>query len=761
MIVNVAAPVPVPSFSDSIIDDKRADGYWVETFKLDEKDTVPGIITSGLVSGDVEFFENPIAAARSVDANASADVTQPWEKHLIAHFDGPVAMCGWDLTGNGLTDLVITHDYGPFMLEADQKGGWISWLENPGRSNLNNGQWKRRTIGRWPAMHRMKLGHFTQKSFLELVAASVVNGQGAEGKNSPIPIIRYQKPENVLDALEWPHDIIDDENFTVIHELVAKKFDGPNGLDSLLVASREGTTWLHYEDGKWKRDLVGIGEPQEARQSLTSITPGSGDHFGTGCVDAGKIGDDPCAYIATLDPFHGTSACVYTKTGKSMKGSTWKRHVLDVYGTPNQRAKYGDGPGHYLVCGDFDGDGDDEFLIALFGPVDRDENNNAIKAPAGLNPNKGIIYYKAIDIEKGLFAKWRIAGESTARIALGNFGGTDKVDVVSIGYNVKNYYEEPKPLTTLHLNQTATINEAATAAAIVPSVWDNEGMVYLAHPQDVKKPTRLALIDIANYALSVEVHPPNAQINVQPGHGIKVLYGSIRDNENVRRPLGGAPFPSVVTVTSSDTTLTADGTKGAIVLRLDPIAEPGEWSRAEDVPVTTRMYTSKHGLQLPPLEFKKVDSLWWGVNFKDLDFYNLTGFHFRFLDDKTEIAHLQFWTAGTNVDCGLHNHSTDIFQEIHICLSNGTHNGGMSQLTETANVLRANGTTGNGDEQSFQHLTVPRLHEHGGLWYRDSYGKAIRGKDGIVSYPYHKWQAGGGSNVDVWLALEFNPDLDL
>ena len=23
--------------------------------------------------------------------------------------------------------------------------------------------------------------------------------------------------------LEWPHDIIDDENFTVIHEIVAKK----------------------------------------------------------------------------------------------------------------------------------------------------------------------------------------------------------------------------------------------------------------------------------------------------------------------------------------------------------------------------------------------------------------------------------------------------------------------------------------------------------------------------------------------------------
>lgn len=29
------------------------------------------------------------------------------------------------------------------------------------------------------------------------------------------------------------------------------------------------------------------------------------------------------------------------------------------------------------------------------------------------------MYYKAIDLEKGIFAKWRFANESSARIALG------------------------------------------------------------------------------------------------------------------------------------------------------------------------------------------------------------------------------------------------------------------------------------------------------------------------------------------------------
>jgi hypothetical protein len=41
------------------------------------------------------------------------------------------------------------------------------------------------------------------------------------------------------------------------------------------------------------------------------------------------------------------------------------------------------------------------------------------KPPSGPHPEKGIMYYKAIDVGKGLFAKWRIAEESSARIAVG------------------------------------------------------------------------------------------------------------------------------------------------------------------------------------------------------------------------------------------------------------------------------------------------------------------------------------------------------
>lgn len=74
--------------------------------------------------------------------------------------------------------------------------------------------------------------------------------------------------------------------------------------------------------------------------------------------------------------------------------------------------------------------------MSLIGALDRDEDHKDKPIQGGFNPNKvslttkqiryvilmnyqGIMYYKAIDLEKGIFAKWRIAKESSARIAVG------------------------------------------------------------------------------------------------------------------------------------------------------------------------------------------------------------------------------------------------------------------------------------------------------------------------------------------------------
>lgn len=62
-MANNEKTVQAPSFQSTVIDSDRQDGYWVETFPFSTDDKVPGVITSGLNSGIVDFLDNPIAEA--------------------------------------------------------------------------------------------------------------------------------------------------------------------------------------------------------------------------------------------------------------------------------------------------------------------------------------------------------------------------------------------------------------------------------------------------------------------------------------------------------------------------------------------------------------------------------------------------------------------------------------------------------------------------------------------------------------------------
>lgn len=65
-------------------------------------------------------------------------------------------------------------------------------------------------------------------------------------------------------------------------------------------------------------------------------------------------------------------------------------------------------------------------------------------------------------------------------------------------------------------------------------------------------------------------------------------------------------------------------------------------------------------------------------------------------------------------------------------------------------------------QESWIHVAQEALLEHGSIWHRDASGNALRGRNNVVSYPWHKWQGGnGGEDIDVWMAIEFNPDLAL
>ena len=85
------------------------------------------------------------------------------------------------------------------------------------------------------------------------------------------------------------------------------------------------------------------------------------------------------------------------KTFTSPTDLAWSRTVLDNFGV--QDPKSFEGVGHHLLTADFDGDCEDEFIVALRGPM----------------PYQGVFYYDPIDVSKSLFTKTRVSSESAAR----------------------------------------------------------------------------------------------------------------------------------------------------------------------------------------------------------------------------------------------------------------------------------------------------------------------------------------------------------
>jgi hypothetical protein len=400
-----------PSFERSVIDDNRTDGYWIEAFDINN-DSKLDLVGYGLNSGEVNWYENPV-----------------WKKHRIAQLAGPVGMHHCDIDDDGWMDIVICYEYGASMIDCDPHGGKIIWLQNP---RTPDGQWSSHYIGRATAMHRLKVGFFTQSQKLEILALPVVGGPN--NIHSLVPVILFRQPDD-LSAPEWPETIVDQTNYRVIHGVSVQPRHPRqrSGLHSALIASEQGISWLYYHDETkaWMREIIGTGESCQASRT---------GYKGTGDVDMGRIGGNERAYIAAVEPFHGNTVAIYHRgQGTTDIGAPWTRHVLDVFGDPNPM---GEGCGHFVVRGDFDNDGDDEFLVALRGPY----------------PWQGVFYYKAVDVSSGAFVKWRVSSDSAARIAVGDYDGDGRLDFATISYSVEGYFCAENPKIVLFRNTFADID---------------------------------------------------------------------------------------------------------------------------------------------------------------------------------------------------------------------------------------------------------------------------------------------------------------
>lgn len=404
----------IPNFAKEIVAKDLRDGYWLEATDIN-KDSNIDLFGYGITLGEIYWYQNQ---------------NSHWEKHLVVDkIKMPVGADYADITKNGHPDIVVCYQlYGPIgtIRDPDITGGKIDWIENPGDDLHKKERWKRHYVGRTTGMHRLRAGYFTQSEKLEILGFPIV---AKEDVHAVLPVVLFTQPDDVRNAAEWPMTVIDDSNFRMIHGAEKKSGLIPGSdRDSVLLASDEGVTWLYYdqENKKWQRVLIGKGELTQFEKTGFK---GSGD------MDVGRIGNDPFAYVAALEPFHGNTVGVYYKEDNANPSEAkWQRVILDVFGDPNEN---GEGPGHQVLCADFDGDGDDEFLVGLRGPW----------------PWQGVFYYKAIDIKKGIFTKWRVSDESVARIAVADFKNRGALDFATIAYSVPNYYVAKDAKIVVHYNE--------------------------------------------------------------------------------------------------------------------------------------------------------------------------------------------------------------------------------------------------------------------------------------------------------------------
>ncbi|MFI9528610.1 FG-GAP repeat domain-containing protein [Micromonospora rosaria] len=401
----MTATFRMPTFEEHVVMSGLTDGYWIQAVDVNG-DNRPDLVTSGLIDGEISWFENP-----------------GWTRRTIARVNRPVGLDAADLTGDGTLDLVVTHDYGQSMWACGPGDGTVSWLRNPGDPD-HRGPWERRLVGDLLSAHRVQVGRFRAPDRPELVALPIVGPHGGpEALREPVRVTLYQPPENPLTAPRWPATVVDDAAFHILHDLTTTRHGpawGPT--EKLVVASAEGLSWLGVDDatGRWRHQRIHEGERgQAARTGFT----------GSNSVAVGRLAGAEVGYLATLEPFHGNTVVTYVPA----PDGTWTRHVLDVYADPNEA---GEGPGHHVVAADLDNDGEDEFLVALRGPM----------------PWQGVFCYKAVDAARGWWVKTRVSSASAARITVADFDGDGLLDFATIGYYVPGYFLADNPTVSIHRN---------------------------------------------------------------------------------------------------------------------------------------------------------------------------------------------------------------------------------------------------------------------------------------------------------------------
>ena len=375
------------SFKEQVIDPNVGVGYAVTVTDINH-DGKPDIVVATENPDQVVWYENPSWTRRTI----------------VSGFPKlPVCVQALDVDGDGKVELILGADWQPSNTAT---GGTVWLLQRP--SDLNQ-PWTPIKINEEPTMHRMRLIDLEGKGRKELVCAPL-HGREAKGpewwKGNAASLYILRRPANPFKE-PWTREVISNE-LHITHNVWPMDWDGDRK-EELLAAGYEGIfLFKRTAAGKWTKQQLGEGDPEKR---------------GAGEIKVGRLPGGK-RYLATIEPWHGHQAVVYTPPDKT--GQLWKRQVL----VENHKG------GHSVWTADLTGTGIDSLVVGFRGVPEGKVEDAMVYL---FHPDRtGSKWEKQVLDAKGLGAE---------DIICADLNGDRKPDIIGVGRSTKNvkiYWNEGK-----------------------------------------------------------------------------------------------------------------------------------------------------------------------------------------------------------------------------------------------------------------------------------------------------------------------------
>jgi hypothetical protein len=370
-VAATAAELPEPKFRTVEIDNKIQIGYGITTADIDG-DSKPDIILADKTQ--IVWYRNP-----------------SWEKFVLAENltkQDNVCVAARDIDGDGKAEITVGAGWNP----GDTTGsGAVFYLIAPADRTQ---KWEAVALPHVPTIHRMRWVESPRGGF-ELLSVPLHGYGNKNGQGEGVAIMTYRRPANPRQPWET--------------NTLAKQWHKTHNFDS------EGKT-IHVGAAEGVFEIVRTLSDTKITQVATN------DVGGVGEVRVGRVGDRT-AYLAAVEPMHGTNLALFTPPAVNDGKSLWKRRVLD--------ATLADG--HALACGDLLGVGRDQIVVGW--------RAMGSKAKVGVK----LLTPRSTDLQE-----WRTTmvddnGMACEDLCLADLNGDNKLDIIAAGRatkNVKIYFNE-------------------------------------------------------------------------------------------------------------------------------------------------------------------------------------------------------------------------------------------------------------------------------------------------------------------------------